>query len=196
MRYFKLKAALICLCFYLTSCAQNIPSKEHQIAAAVLAAPEKDRKNASVYGFDAKGQMLLLKSGTGNLICITDDQTKEGYKAVCYHKTLESYMERGRSLRAQGKNSREINEIRESEAKSGQLKMPEQPATLHVYEGPEEFDPASGTVDNAFYRYSIYIPWATSESTGLPTRPMTPGGAWIMDPGTHKAHIMVTPPRG
>jgi hypothetical protein len=98
-------------------------------------------------------------------------------------------------LRAEGKGAGEVFDIREQEAKSGKLKMPEQPTTLHMLEGPNgEYDPESGEVKNAYYRYVVYIPWATAESTGLPTRPIVPGAPWIMDPGTHRAHIMVTPP--
>jgi hypothetical protein len=44
-------------------------------------------------------------------------------------------------------------------------------------------------------RYVIYIPFATPESTGIPLKPLTPGGPWIMNPGTHRAHIMINPPR-
>ena len=76
------------------------------------------------------------------------------------------------------------------------LKMPPQPTTLHLLEGKEaEIDEATGEVRNVNYRYVVYIPWATAESTGLPLKPLVEGGPWIMDPGTHRAHIMITPPR-
>jgi hypothetical protein len=32
------------------------------------------------------------------------------------------------------------------------------------------------------------MPWATSESTGLPEIPMASNHPWIMEPGTHRAH--------
>jgi len=182
-----------CCCW--VSCAQNIPNTADQIAAATLAAPEEMRTNAAVLGYDAKGALVELRAGTGNLICITDDPNLEGFKSVCYHKNMEPYMARGRALKAEGKNGQESFDIREAEAKAGTLALPETPSTLHVYEGPGAYDAATGKVSKAFYRYVVYIPWATAESTGLPTKPMTPGGAWIMNPGTHRAHIMVTPPR-
>ena len=115
---------------------------------------------------------------------------------VCYHKDLSAFMKRGDQLRAEGKKPQEIFDIREAEAKSGELKMPDRPTTLHVYSGKDaKYDPETRVITGASYRYVIYIPWATAESTGLPTKPMLPGGPWIMDPGTHRAHIMVTPPR-
>jgi hypothetical protein len=40
-------------------------------------------------------------------------------------------------------------------------------------------------------RYVIYMPWATS--TGLPEILMASNHPWIMEPGTHRAHIMISP---
>ncbi len=181
----------------LSGCAQlDIPHKEDQLAMAVLAGPEGDREGATVYGFDKAGALVQLKKGNNSLVCISDDFTKEGFQCVCYHKDLEPFMERGRTLKAEGKNFQEIFDIREKEAKEGILKMPGDGATLHLLEGPDgQYDAATGTIINANYRYVVYIPWATAASTGLPLKPLVPGGPWIMDPGTHRAHIMITPPQ-
>ncbi len=180
-----------------SSCAQdNIPDREIQLASAVMAAPEEDRAGASVYGYDTDGNLVQLKEGTNSLICIADDPNRDRFQCVCYHKDLQSFMERGRALRAEGKSDSEVFDTREQEAKAGTLQMPEQPTTLHLLEGSDgRYDPETGTVVNANYRYVVYIPWATAASTGLPLKPMVPGGPWIMDPGTHRAHIMITPPR-
>lgn len=183
----------------LQSCAaqETIPDKENQIAAAVQAAPEEDRNGASVYGYNNKGELVLLREGSNKLTCIADDPNRDGFQAVCYHQDLEPFMTRSRELKAEGKNFGEVFETREAEAKAGTLKMPEQPTTLHLLEGPNgKYDPESGEVADANYRYVVYIPWATSESTGLPLKPVVPGGPWLMDPGTHRAHIMIsTPPK-
>ncbi|MEO1655466.1 MAG: hypothetical protein AAFU64_18125, partial [Bacteroidota bacterium] len=101
---------------------------------------------------------------------------------------------RGRALKAQGKTGEEIFNIREAEIKSGQLKMAKAGATLHIYYGPnKQYDPASSEVAGGKYRYVVYMPFATAETTGLPEKPTAPNHPWIMDPGTHKAHIMITP---
>lgn len=177
------------------SCAQEIPNKDGQIAAAVMAAPEDQRANATVLGYDAEGNIVTLRTGSNKQICMADDPNKGGFQVVCYHQDLEPFMARGRQLRAAGKNQGEIFETREAEAKSGALKMPENPTTLHVLSGPNgKYNTETNAVEDAYYRYVVYIPFATAETTGLPTQPMVPGGPWIMDPGTHKAHIMVTPP--
>ena len=103
-------------------------------------------------------------------------------------------MTRGRELRAEGINGKDLFNRREQEAKSGQLKMPETPSTLHVLTG-SSFSADSMEVVDAYYRYVVYIPFATVESTGLPSKPRAPGEPWIMDPGTHRAHIMISPPK-
>ena len=190
-----LPLSLMLLMFHFVGCAQQIPNKEAQIASALLTAPEDQRENVTVLGYDAEGKVVTLQEGTGTLICLADDPNQEGYNAACYHKDLEPFMARGRQLKAEGKSGGDIFTIRESEAKSGNLKMPEKGATLHIRYGKEgKYNPETNEVENTQLRYVVYIPFATSESTGLPTKPTVPGGPWIMDPGTHRAHIMVTPP--
>lgn len=181
--------------FFHLSCAQQVPNPANQITSAVMAAPEDQRAKAEVFGYDADGNYVQLREGSNMLICVADDPGREGFQVVCYHRTLEPFMARGRELRAEGLSSGDIFDQREKEAKAGTLQMPEQPATLHLLEGADgRYDPGSGEVENARYRYVVYIPWATAASTGLPTSPIVPGAPWIMDPGTHRAHIMVTPP--
>ncbi len=177
------------------SCAKEVPNKEGQIGAAVMAAPEDQRAEATVLGYDAQGKVVTLREGTNNMICLADNPNQNGFSVACYHQELEPFMARGRELKAQGKGPSEIFDIREEEAKAGKLKMPKEGSTLHVLSGKEgKYDPETNQVTGANYRYVVYIPFATAESTGLPLKPMVPGGPWIMDPGTHRAHIMITPP--
>ncbi len=175
-----------------TATAQTIPSAEDQIKAAVLAAPAELRDGAMVYGYSAKGELTVLRRGTNSLICLGDDPKQKGINVSAYHVDLEPFMARGRTLKAEGKTFQEIFDMREAEVKAGKLKMPTNPSTLYVYTA-DEFDPATGSAKNAYLRYVIYIPYATAESTGLPLKPTFPGQPWIMDPGTHRAHIMISP---
>ncbi|MFZ0389077.1 MAG: hypothetical protein WAN36_01355 [Calditrichia bacterium] len=194
MKYFH-TGLIVVLFAVLTIFAQEIPPPDEQIAAALQAAPEAFRENAAVLGYNPQGELVTLKKGSNEIICLADDPQRAGFSAAAYHKALEPFMARGRELRAQGKTNSEVFDIREAEAKSGKLKMPERGATLHVLSGPEGYyNPETGKVENVIYRYVVYIPWATAESTGLPASPSTPGGPWIMDPGTHRAHIMINPP--
>jgi hypothetical protein len=172
----------------------QVPSAEVQIKTAVLAAPEEKRAGAMVYGYDAKGEFVVLRSGTNELICIADNPNQSGFSVSCYHKDLEPFMARGRELKTAGKSFQEIFDIREAEVKSGKLMMPKQASNLQVYSAPAEaYNASTGEVTKGKFRYVVYIPWATAASTGLPTKPEAPGMPWIMDPGTHRAHIMIDP---
>ena len=170
------------------------PSAEMQIKGALLAVPEEKRAGAMVYGYDAKGAFIVLRKGTNELICLADNPSQKGFSVSCYHKDLDPFMARGRDLKAEGKSFQEIFDIREAEAKSGKLLMPKQASNLQVYSAAEEaYNPTTGEVTKGKFRYVVYIPWATAASTGLPTKPEAPGMPWIMDPGTHRAHIMIDP---
>ncbi|MBF8964976.1 hypothetical protein I0P70_17145 [Pontibacter sp. FD36] len=183
-----------------SSQAQNttIPTAEAQIKTAVLAAPAEMREGATVLGYNQKGEVVTLRKGTNELICLADDPNQPGFSVSCYHRDLEPFMARGRELRRQGVSANEIFDMREKEAKSGKLNMPKQPTTLFVYSAPDEqVNMRAGEVADGYLRYVVYIPWATSESTGLPLKPDQGSVAmpWIMHPGTHGAHIMINPPR-
>lgn len=185
---------LLCSMACLQACAQNIPNAEAQIKNALLAAPADKRAGAAVYGYNANRELVLLRKGSNELICIADNPGEKGFSVACYHRNLEAFMARGRELRKEGKQGRDIFDIREQEAKSGKLKMPAQPATLYVYTAKDEdVMEGGGGVKNGYLRYVVYMPYATAESTGLPLKPDAPGQPWIMDPGTHGAHIMITP---
>jgi hypothetical protein len=173
----------------------QIPPAAIQIKTALLAAPEARKAGAMVYGYSAKGEFVVLRNGTNEMICLADDPKEKDLSVSCYHKDLEPFMARGRELRATGKSFQEIFDIREAEAKSGKLKMPEHPSNLQVYSASaESYNAKTGEVTKGSLRSVVYIPWATSASTGLPLKPDAPGMPWIMDPGTHRAHIMITPP--
>jgi len=187
------------LCILVTNIGHaqtSVPSPEDQIGAAVMAVPEDQRSGAGVVGYNNQYEIIILRKATNDLICLTDDPNQAGFSVACYHKDLEPFMARGRQLRTDGKNRKESFDIREQEVQEGKLKMPEQPTTLHILSGAKgKYNPQTGEVTEANYRYVVYIPYATPESTGLPIRPIVPGGPWIMDPGTHRAHIMITPPK-
>ena len=172
--------------------AAEIPSAEWQIKTAVLAAPTADRAAATVLGYDASGKLVTLRQGTNTLICLADDPKAKGFSVACYHKDLDPFMARGRELTAQGKNANDIFKIREEEVKAGKLRMPDR-GILNVTTG--KVDEATGNVTELYTRYVIYIPYATVESTGIPLAPLADGAPWIMNPGTHRAHIMINPPK-
>lgn len=177
----------------------EFPKNQHltidqQITAALFAAPEEGRADAKVYGYDTNNEFITLREGEGNFVCIADNPQKDGFQVVAYHTSLEPYMARGRALAFEGKNRTEKEKVRSSEAKSGVLVMPENPATLHLYYGKNGFfNTVTDSIENAKYRYVVYIPYATQKSTGLSLIPNEGSHPWLMFPGQYNAHIMITP---
>lgn len=171
-----------------------IDNDEALIATALMAAPKESREGCKVIGYNMAGEFVTLREGNNEFIVLADDPNRDGFSAAAYHKDLEPFMARGRELKAEGKSRQEIFDIREEEIRSGKLQMGPPGSTLHIYFGPNaQYDPATFYVDGAIYRYVVYIPFATSETTGLPEEPISNNHPWIMDPGTHKAHIMISP---
>lgn len=172
----------------------QLPSAAIQIKSALLAAPPEKRDSCTVYGYAADTQLVLLRKGTNELICLADDPKAAGFSAACYAQDLEPFMRRGRELRKQGIKDQDLFNEREKEVKEGTLLMPKQPSALYVFSAKDEdYDRTTGDVTNGYLRSVIYIPYATTTSTGLPEKPAGEGMPWIMNPGTHGAHIMINP---
>lgn len=165
-----------------------------QIKTAVLPAPEADKEGAKVYGYNEKGEMVVLREGTTNLVCVADNPNKEGISVACYSAALEPFMKRGRELTAEGKDTKEKREIQGAEVAAGKWQMPIVPSMMYVYYGSDDaYNKTTGELTDGQYRYVIYTPFSTAQSTGLPTKPHEKGMPWLMDPGTFRAHIMVGP---
>src|SRR5215471_339146 len=173
---------------------EKLTSAEIQIKSALLAAPAEKRDSCTVLGYSADKQLIVLRNGTNEMICLADDPDVPGFSVACYVKELEPFMKRGRELRKQGIKDQQLFDEREKEVKAGTLQMPKEPAALYVYSADDkDFDHTTGEVKNGYLRYVIYIPYATAANTGLPEKPSAKGMPWIMNPGTHGAHIMINP---
>jgi len=189
MRPFVL-AALILSAPGVMHAQQPLPAAQ-QIALAVLPLPKVFRADATILGYDAKGKLVTLRRGTGVMICLMSDPKQATFDPACYQNSMEPFMARGRELRAQGVQGAKVDSVRFSEVKSGKLPMPKQAASLWALDGPMSgVNAAAGTITAAIKpRYAVYMPFATSATTGLPEEPI-PGAPWLMDAGTPKAHIM------
>ena len=179
--------------FVSTLAAADVPKPEAQIAAAILAAPLELRDGAAVLGYNAKGELVTLREGKNELICLASDPGKSSISVACYHRELEPYMARGRELLAQKVTGQARNDIRWKEVADGKLVLPREPRTLYVLTGTG-FDAATGKVIDPYLRWVIYVPYATPQSTGLSTK-ASDGAPWLMSPGTAGAHIMINPPK-
>jgi hypothetical protein len=173
---------------------ENVPNAAVQIKLALLAAPPEKRDSATVYGYDANKNLVVIKKGSNELICLASNPDDTGFSVSCYNKNLEPLMQSGRELRKRGIKGKELFDERAKEVKEGSLKMPDGPSTLYVYSADsKDVNKSTGEVKKGYLRYVIYIPFATAESTGLPTKPSSQGMPWIMDAGTYRAHVMIDP---
>ena len=167
----------------------------HQVAAAVHAAPAELRDGAAVLGYNDAKKLVTLREGKNDMVCLAPDPSRADFHVACYHKGLEPFMARGRSLRAEGVKGPQVDTVRFKEIKSGALKMPPTPSALYTLTGsPTSYDAAANKVTGARWLYVVYIPGATAASTGI-TEKAAAGVPWIMFPGTPKAHIMFVPSR-
>jgi len=193
MKYF---IALSLLFLFNFSYAQEILPAEIQIKTALQAAPQDQKDNATVLGYDSNGKLVVLRKGTGELTCLADDPAKKGISVACYSGNLEPFMARGRELLAEGKTEKEKQEIRNKEIDEGKLKIPHAPNILYVLSGTEEnYNKSTGELKDGNMRYAFYVPYATLKSTGMSAKPSFPGMPWLMEAGTAKAHIMIVPPK-
>jgi hypothetical protein len=164
-------------------------SAAYQIAAAVTPLPEEMRAGATVLGYTAIGKPLVtLREGKNDMICLAPDPAATAFHSACYHKTMEPFMARGRTLRATGVTGGQVDTVRFAEVKAGKLKVPTQPSMLYQIFGGT-FDSVTTRVSGGTSLFVTYIPFATSQTTGITSRPSATA-PWIMFPGTPKAHIM------
>ncbi len=187
--------AFLLIYFVPTGGNTTVPAAEQQIEAALTPLPESLQEGAKVLGYNEEHELVTLREGNNEMICLADDPRDEDrFHVACYYEELEPFMKRGRELREEGKSSDEVEEIRRNEIKSGDIPMPEKPMALYQLTGEEDgYDYSTSTLREASPLYVIYIPYATRESTGMKTSPYGEGAPWLMDPGEPWAHIMVSP---
>ena len=192
MKKILLLSAVLCLSSAIGQ--SQIPSAESQIKTALYACPEMYQDGAKILGYNQTGELITLREGTNEMICLANDPERNGVSVSCYSDKLEPYMSRGRELVAEGKTEVEKRDIRKTEIDAGTLEMPKSPAALYVVTAKkEDYDMSSGELKNSRIRYVFYKPYMTSLETGLPTKPQAPGMPWLMDANTHRSHIMITP---
>ena len=181
-------------------CAVALPAQEgpaltaeQQVTVAVLPLPADLRAGATVLGYGADGKLTPLRKGTGEMTCLAPNRATSRFHVACYHNSLEPFMARGRALRASGVTGDAVDSARFREVKAGQLAVPKGPASLYSLTGEwTTLDASTLTANGARRLFVVYIPFATSQTTGLSDKPAR-GTPWIMGAGTPKAHIMFVP---
>jgi hypothetical protein len=165
---------------------------EQQIASAALPLPESLREGATVLGYRVPGELVELRKGANGLICLADDPNAASFHVACYQEGMEPFMARGRALRKEGVTGEAVDSVRYAEVASGVIPMPKVAALWSVSGGPGSWDAEKNEVRRGRPLYVVYMPFATTATTGLPTMPAA-DSPWLMLPGTPRAHIMFVP---
>jgi hypothetical protein len=188
---------LIAAAFIVAACSSPaaaqgaLPTPDQQIAAAVLPLPKEMRDGAAVLGYRTANKLETLRPGTNAMICLALFAVEPTFHVACYHKGLEPFMARGRTLRTEGVKGDQVDSVRFREVRDGKLVMPKQGALYQLFGTKTSWNRATGAVTDAKTLMVMYMPGATAESTGLSSIPVQTG-PWMMYSGTPKAHIMIS----
>ncbi len=154
-------------------------SDEQLILEALHPLPNALRDETTVVAWNDAGERRVVRKGTNNWICHSD-LPGPGYIVSCYPKSLDAFEVCKRSKRLKGINRDEAWGLCEEEIDEGKFSMPDYAIQLIVF----------GTSRKTALPLSIIrIPYATGESTDLPTEPDS-FHPWVHNPGTLDAHIM------
>ena len=161
-----------------------------QITAATQALPKELRDGAGVMGYKTAGKLEWLRPTKNGMMCLADDPAEERFHVSCYHDSMDPFMARGRALRESGVKGAQVDTVRFAEVAAGKIKMPVAPASLYqIFGAKDAFDAATGTVKKGNPLFVVYIPFATTATTGISTTP-SETKPWLMFAGTPKAHVM------
>lgn len=168
------------------------PTAEAQMAAATLPLPDEMRADATVIGWNESGERTDLREGTNGMICIADEPGDERFRVVCYPEPLHPLLSRSRELSEENLEEAERDRRLEEEVEAGKVVLPEQPAVLHVINGPAgSYDPATGQTSGEVSQLRIiFTPYQTAEAMGLPTERQG-DMPWVMNSGELFSHIMI-----
>jgi hypothetical protein len=155
-------------------------SVDRQIRQALMPLPEDLRAGATVIGYNAEGEEIVLRRGSTDFTC-TADSAATGYFVSCFPNIIAEYRARSAELLVAGIPEDEYRDIVSAEIEAGKLHVPDR-SVIYYLSGPN--------LDNALPLMAIYLPGATAESTGLSTM-ANPFRPWLMFAGTPAAHIMI-----
>ena len=161
-----------------TSAAQ---SEAELIAEATLPLPAQLKDDAAVIVTDADGRRRVVREGRTALTC-SPDGPAPGFSVSCINGSTGNVIAAYTSHLARGASVHEAWDAVDAAIAAGTLTTATPGTLIFIQSGPSRAESARLTV--------TLVPYATAASTGLPVEP-TPDRAWLMCPGTARAHIMI-----
>jgi hypothetical protein len=166
-------------------------SASDPISKALLAAPLSQRlkkEDVTVIKWKPDFTYDTLQTGSSDLVCY-DLSGYPGHPPFTVECTSKGNLPRvAQNLKFEAMGDRKtVQAALEAAEKDGtRVKPVYGSAFIHLMGADQE---------HARNHLTIAVPGATTASTGLPDKP-NPAGAWLMNPGTSTAHIMLPdPPR-
>jgi hypothetical protein len=154
-----------------------------EIDKALLAAPAQAKAAATVIKWKSDFTYDTLKKGTNRLVCY-DRPVAPGGQPFSVECTSIGNLERvAQSLKLETiVDPKERQAAFETAEKAGKWTKPEFGSIFYNFGGADQATARSHA--------TIAVPGATTATLGLPES-AAQGGAWIMNPGTSAAHIMM-----
>ena len=174
------KTVLVCmLCLVpATAVAQ---SDTELIEEALVPLPAQLRGDAAVVTTDEHGQRRVIREGKTALTC-TPDGPAPGFQVMCINGSTGTVIGAYTGHLARGVSIREAWDEVNTAIQAGTLTTATPGTLIFIQSGPSRAESAHLAV--------TLVPYATAATTGLPVEP-TPDRAWLMCPGTPRAHIMI-----
>jgi len=173
---------LVVLATPIMSPAQN---SDAEIAKAVLAAPAALQANAMVIRLAADGTHTVLREGSNGLICWDrSDEPNRSFSVQCTSEENLPRVKQNRVWSMSGQSADDLRATREATDADGSREVSKFGSAYYSLSGED--------ADSANLHTTIAVPFATSDSLGLPDQGnYTGAGTWIMEAGTSAAHIML-----
>ena len=160
-------------------------ASQADVDTALLAAPANQKDQATVIKWKPDFTYDTLRKGTNRLVCYDRSgfPLQRPFSIQC--TSIANLDREAQNLKAEAAGERSKSEaILNAMEKDGTRLKPEYGSVWYMLTGP---DREHARPDD---HITIAVPGGTTQSTGLPDNPRQ-GGAWIMNAGTLKAHIMV-----
>jgi len=168
--------------------AQQMPTREQQIAAATLALPEAYRAAATVQSISADLKITELRRGTGPMVCSIIQPGAKSFPAYCLGRVYDACFYRQNQLQAElsrsGKpaGAAELKAALHKEIESGRIEPPTRPAVGFMMCGPARaFDWNTNTPSEQVKHWeTIQIPNARARACRFPAAAprMADRGSW------------------
>jgi hypothetical protein len=160
-------------------------ASQADVDLALVAAPGSLRDQATVIKWRKDFTYDTLRKGTNRLVCYDRSgfPLQQPFSVQC--TSIANLEREAQNMKAEATGDRQKSEAMLTEMEKNNTRAkPEYGSMWYAVAGPdrEHARPES--------HITIAVPFATAQSLGLPSNGRQ-GGAWLMNEGTMKAHIMV-----